>query len=148
VSKTPAAIAAARIEEDILDRRGMGELATLDRDEREEILAAWTTIIAQACADARAEERERVARLFDEEARVVASLNARASQSPAQSLSMRESVAMLQRTAARIRASETSGTTPTPAQRGDHVGAAAPNLTEDGDEDPFNDPAQEGDGSW
>jgi hypothetical protein len=49
---------------------------------------------------------------------------------------------------ARIRASETPGTTPTPAQRGDHVGAAAPNLTEDGDEDPFNDPAQEGDGSW
>jgi hypothetical protein len=58
---TPAAIAAEAIEIDVLDRRGLKwELRQCDDAVRKEIRAAWTTIIAKACADACAEERERV----------------------------------------------------------------------------------------
>lgn len=72
-SKTTAAIAVAKIEDDILDRRGLGELATFDDEVRSEIRAAWTGIVAQATLDAcdqaepriRREERDRILSAVD-----------------------------------------------------------------------------------
>jgi hypothetical protein len=71
---TPAAIAANAIIAD-LRRRTSGWLIS-DEDPRDDIRTEWAFLIAQATQDAceqaeqrvRAEERERVARLFDEEA--------------------------------------------------------------------------------
>jgi hypothetical protein len=72
--RPPAAIAADAIIADLAARTSGWPIH--DERAQADCVATWTTIIAKACADAcsqaeprvRAEERERVARLFDEEA--------------------------------------------------------------------------------
>jgi hypothetical protein len=104
-SKTPATIAS----DAILAHLGAHYDAP-DGVDAGALLASFTTIIARACADACAEERERVARLFDKLAR---DCFARACGYD----SWRRQGQEHEGTAARIRASgETPGTTSTPAQ--------------------------------